>query len=350
MRLYSHILVALRVTGVVRLGLRLKRRVIVSIDYQDALDYIFSFTDYEKRSGFSYSVDFDLRRVEALLRRLGDPHKGAMTIHVAGSKGKGSTATMIASVLGADGYRVGLYTSPHLHTLRERIRVGDDLISKEDVSVLVEKISHEVNAVNNPGVYGQLTVFEILTVLAFMYFKRQQVGIQVLEVGLGGRLDATNVIVPDVCVITTISLDHTDVLGKTVADIAKEKAGIIKHDAMVVSGPQSSEAMAVIEQTCREKRAKLIKVGTDISWKGKSFNLDGQSLEVKGKRGHYRFAMPLLGDHQMENASVAVAVIETLCDMGIDVASESIPSGMARICLPGRFQVFGSHPSLVIDG
>ena len=320
------------------------------MNYQAALDYIFSFTNYEKMPGSTYSVDFDLRRVRDLLRRLGEPHREAKSIHVAGTKGKGSTTTMIAAVLSAAGFRVGLYTSPHLHTLCERIRVGDDLISDREVSALVEELSPEVDVVNRLGIYGQLTTFEILTALAFAYFKRKQVEFQVLEVGLGGRLDATNVINPDICVITPISLDHTDVLGDTLAAIAREKAGIIKPECTVVSGLQPLEAMTVIEQVCQEKGAKLIRVGSDVTWEGVSFDLSGQSLEVKGRKGSYYFTIPLLGDHQLENASTAVAVIEALCEQGIHISPENISSGMSKACFSGRFQVFRSQPSIVIDG
>ena len=310
------------------------------MDYKSALDYIYGFTDYEKVPGSSYSADFDLRRMEDLLERLGKPHQVARSVHVAGTKGKGSTVAMIAAVLGAAGYRVGLYTSPHLHTLRERIRVDNDLISEEEVGDLVEKLSPEVDAVNLRGAYGQLTTFEVLTALAFAYFERKGVEFQVLEVGVGGRLDATNVVNPAVCVITPISLDHTEVLGESITAIAREKAGIIKLGSTVVSALQSPEAMAVIEEVCQEKQANLLRVGSDITWQGEAFNLWRQSLRVKGRRGSYHIAIPLLGDHQLENAATAVAVIES------DDIKDAIPRGIfaQSFILPAFYRAIpGSH-------
>lgn len=320
------------------------------MDYQSALDYILSFTNYEKIPGWCYSADFDLRRVEDLLARLGNPHLAARSVHVAGTKGKGSTATMIAAVLGAAGYRVGLYTSPHLHTLRERICVGGSLISEEEVSTLIEKLLPQVDAVNHHGTYGQLTTFEILTALAFAYFEKKRVEFQVLEVGLGGRLDATNVVHPDVCVITPISLDHTEVLGDSLAAIAAEKSGIIKPGSTVVSSLQPPEAMAVIKRVCLQKRARLVRVGSDITWQKGSFDLSGQTFQVEGRKGSYHITLPLLGDHQLENAATAVAVIESLSDLGFSLPPESIAAGMAGIRFPGRLQILRHHPMLVVDG
>ena len=208
------------------------------MDYQAAADYILSFTDYEQIPGVLYtSANYDLRRMEEILGRIGAPHLGARTIHIAGTKGKGSTAAMIASILTTTGYRTGLFTSPHLHTLRERIRVDGELISEEELALLVSRFRAEIDAVAARAAYGQLTTFEILTALVFAYFSQREVDFQVLEVGLGGRLDATNVAQSEVCVITSISLDHVEVLGSTLAEIAIEKAGIIKPGCIVVSAP-----------------------------------------------------------------------------------------------------------------
>src|SRR4030042_1636260 len=190
----------------------------LQMDYRQAVDYILSFTDYEKIPGIPYtSANYDLRRMEKLLQPLGNPHLGTKTVHIAGTKGKGSTAAMISRVLIASGYKTGLFTSPHLHTLRERIRISDTMISEADFAALVTKLKPIVERVNNEAAYGELTTFEILTAVVFAYFKNSQVDFQVLEVGLGGRLDATNVAKADVCVITSISLDHTEILGNTVA-------------------------------------------------------------------------------------------------------------------------------------
>ena len=200
----------------------------LSNSYQQALDYLCSFVDYETMHLPRSAVNYDLRRVEELLFRLGNPHLAARSVHVAGTKGKGSVAAMVAAVLTASGYTTGLYTSPHLNDLRERIRVNGELITEEELIALVERLKSEVEAVSEKATYGQLTTFELLTALGFAHFKQKGVDFQVVEVGLGGRLDATNVIQPEVCIITSISFDHTEVLGSSLTEIASEKAGIIK--------------------------------------------------------------------------------------------------------------------------
>ena len=219
------------------------------MDYQAALSYILSFTDYEKLPAFLYTAaNFDLRRMAELLQRVGNPHLNSPAIHVAGTKGKGSTAAMIASALSAAGYRTGLYTSPHLHTFRERISVDGEMIAEEEFSSLTERLQPEIDEVNRLHNYGEITTFEILTALAFAFFSKRRVDFQVLEVGLGGRLDATNVVTPQIAVITSISLDHAEVLGGSFARIAREKVGIIKPGALVVSAPQPGEAERVIDE------------------------------------------------------------------------------------------------------
>jgi dihydrofolate synthase/folylpolyglutamate synthase len=250
------------------------------VDYQTALDYILSFADYERMP--RSALVFDLRRIGMLLERLGSPQETAKSIHIAGTKGKGSTAAMIASILTQAGYRVGLYTSPHLLSIAERIQVDGRAIDGDAFARLVEVMKPEVEAVNASGALGELTTFELLTALAFAYFKEREVDYQVMEVGLGGRLDATNVVKPEVCVITSISFDHTDVLGDTLAQIATEKAGIIKSGSTVVCSPQAPEAMGVIERVCREREAKLIQVGGEITWRRKGFSPEGQSCQLNG--------------------------------------------------------------------
>lgn len=313
-------------------------------DYQGALYYVLSFADYERWPGFAYSSRFDLRRMEELVNRLGQPHLKAKTIHIAGSKGKGSTAAMIASALYASGYKTGLYTSPHLHTLRERICIDGQPVSEQEFATLVAELKPEVEAVNREGAYGELTTFEILTALAFLYFQRSGVQFQVLEAGLGGRLDATNVVQPEICVITSISLDHTAVLGDSIAQIAWEKAGIIKPGTVVVSSPQRPQAAKVIQDACLEKGAKLIKIGEQVTWQKRDGDLSGQSLMVKGKGASYELTIPLLGDHQLENAATAIASLEEL-----GMPKEGIISGLAHVHWPGRLEILNDSPMLVID-
>ena len=321
---------------------------LTSSRYWTALDYILSFADYERAP--RSSIVFDLRRMAELLHRLGDPHLPARSIHIAGTKGKGSIAAMIAAVLIEANYKTGLFTSPHLHTLRERIRVNGEPITEEELATLVEKLKPEIEAVNHHGLFGQLTTFEILTALAFCYFEDKGVDFQVLETGLGGRLDATNVVKAEVCVISSISFDHTDVLGNTLAQIATEKAGIIKPGSIVVSSPKSSEAALVIERVCQEKGARLIRVGREVTWQVTMFDSSGQRFRIKGLNGDYELFIPLLGAHQLENAASAVAALEALATMGVRVSPESIAVGLAKVQWSGRLEILRTEPMLVVDG
>jgi len=321
------------------------------MNYDEALAYIQSFTDYEKTTGYLYAPEnFDLRRVLDLLHRLGDPHLQAKTVHVAGSKGKGSTASLVASVLREAGYRTGLFTSPHLLDFRERIRVDGEMIGQEEMARHVERMQPHVDAVHQDAAYGRLTTFELITALGFMFFAEQSADFQVMEAGLGGRLDATNVVSPLCCAITAISLDHTAILGDTVEKIATEKAGIIKEGRPVVSSPQVEEALAVIERTCQQRQAPLTIVGRDVRF-GKGRPEDGgQAFSVETRRQRYDLWIPLLGAHQVENASTAIGVLEALCDSGVNIGGDAIKQGFRRVVWPGRLQVLKRRPLLVVDG
>ncbi len=316
------------------------------MNYQEALEYILRFADYERlpRSG----IVWDIKRIERLLARARNPQYDARTVHVAGTKGKGSTSAMIASILTQAGYRTGLYTSPHLLSFTERIQVDGGNISETDWVRLTDFIKPHVEGENAIGDLGELTTYEILTAMAFIHFQNVKVDYQVIEVGLGGRLDATNVVRPQVCVITSISYDHTDVLGDTLTSIAGEKAGIIKPGAVVVSAPQFAESMEVIEGACREKGARLIRVGADMTWERGSFSEEGQSFHLKGPTGEYDLRIPLLGEHQVENAAVAVAAVEALADEKI--TSGNIAAGLQKMHWPGRLQVLRREPRVVVDG
>jgi dihydrofolate synthase/folylpolyglutamate synthase len=320
------------------------------MNYRQAIDYINSYTDYEKIGMPHDPAFYDLRRVDELLSILGDPHRKAVSVHITGTNGKGSVAIMVASALTASGYGTGLYTSPHLHSWRERIRVDGELISEAGLAQLVADLKPHVEAVNRRANYGQLTTFEFLTAMAFAYFGQKGVKFQVLEVGMGGRFDATSVITPLVAILTPIGLDHTDVLGSTVAEIAAEKCGIIRPGSTVVISPQTPEAAQVIRQTCAERGAELITVGKDVSWRGLSSDLDGQKLRVEGRKGSYELFIPVLGEHQMGNAATAVAALEVLAGRGFEIPAEKIAGGLAKISWPGRFQVLRRHPPVVVDG
>lgn len=318
--------------------------------YQETLDYLYSFIDYETMRLPRDAAHYDLRRMYELLGRLGNPHQAARSVHIAGTNGKGSTAAMVASVLSVAGYATGLYTSPHLDDIRERIRINGELIAERELISLVQELRPEIEVVHQKATYGSLTTFELLTVLAFAYFSLKRVDFQVLEVGLGGRLDATNVVHPEVSIITSISFDHTEVLGSTLSELASQKAGIIKPGSPVVSSPQPDEAARVITGTCNQCGVELVKVGSDLTWQSLSSGLDGQAFRVKGRLGDYELFIPLLGRHQLENAAVAVAVLEVLQEKGFKISRGDIKTGLAQVSWPGRFQILSHHPLIVVDG
>ena len=216
--------------------------------FKKTLDRIFSLTDFERSSRPLDHRMFHLERIRLLLSRIANPHLDTPTIHVAGSKGKGSTAAMLASILEASGYKTGLYTSPHLHRITERIRIGSEPINRIRFSEIANRLWPEILHVKEDGEYGGITFFEFLTTMAFLYFKKEKVDFQVIEVGLGGRLDATNIVKPTISVITPIMLDHVSTLGNSIKLIAKEKAGIIKSKTPVTISSQKKEAMDVFQK------------------------------------------------------------------------------------------------------
>ena len=332
------------------LGLNHSRESTV-VDYDAAIRRVMSLPDFERSAHSPGHAVFHLERMALLLERLGNPHLEVPTVHVAGTKGKGSTAAMVTSILTAQGYKTGLYTSPHLHTLVERIRVGLDPIKRDEFSSLVEQTWPAVEWLGERGDYGPVTFFEMVTALAFLHFKQIGADFQVIEVGLGGRLDATNVATPLVSVITSISLDHTATLGNTLALIAGEKAGIIKHKVPVVVAPQPDEALRVFLEISADRDAPLVQVGKELSWRGRHADMNGQSFEVVGLHQRYDTWTPLLGEHQLENASTAIAVAETLINNGVSLSSESIIQGLGTVSWPGRLQVLSSDGTqVVVDG
>lgn len=308
--------------------------------------------DFERSTHSPGHARFHLERIGLLADLLGRPHAAVPAVHVAGTKGKGSTAAMVTSILSAQGYRVGLYTSPHLHSVVERIRIGLDPISKEEFAGLVERVWPEVEAVGRDGGYGDVTTFEMLTAMAFHHFRAVGAGVQVVEVGLGGRLDSTNILDPAVSVITSISLDHVATLGGTLEKIASEKAGIIKPGRPVVSAPQRAEVLEVFRDAARSRGAPLVEVDAgDAVMSGGRRTLSAQEITIRGLNGSYDAELPLLGDHQLENAATAVAAVETLAGQGIPVSSDAIVEGLRQVRWPGRLEVLSrAGPTVVADG
>jgi dihydrofolate synthase/folylpolyglutamate synthase len=315
--------------------------------YQDALDFIFGYVNYERPVRFDYNaVTLNLGRVHDLLDRLGRPQDRFRCVHIAGTKGKGSTSAMIESVLRAAGYRTGLYTSPHLHTFRERIRCGGALIPKAHVAAVLAEARPAIEA--TPGI----TTFEIMTALAFSFFAQQGVEWAVVETGLGGRLDATNVVQPAVCAITSLSYDHVELLGHTLALIAQEKAGIIKAGTPVVSAPQAPEAAAVIEQVSAAQGARLVTAGVDWTAEPRSADLSGQTLTLRRTADGWTLPdlrIALLGDHQLVNTTVAVAVLDELRGQGVRITEQTLRVGLAEARWPGRFELLNQQPALILD-
>jgi dihydrofolate synthase/folylpolyglutamate synthase len=321
------------------------------LTYEAAVNYLESFIDYEKKTDYTYSRRlWNLERMRLLLHYLGEPHQKLKTIHLAGSKGKGSTAAMIHAILTASGYKTGLYTSPHLVTPLERFRINSKPMSEKQFCELVERLQPHIAEVNQRTDIGKLSFFEIYTAIGFLFFELEQVDFLVLEVGLGGRLDATNVVEPLVSVITQISLEHTNLLGDNLASIAAEKAGIIKTNGLVISSPQEPEVMEVIEQSCAKQRAQLFQVGKDISFERLAIDQSGQYFTLKSKMAEYsRCHLPLLGKHQLINAATAVGAVELLRFHHYMIAAEQIKTGLEQTSWPARMQIVGREPTILLD-
>jgi dihydrofolate synthase/folylpolyglutamate synthase len=322
------------------------------LDYKAALAYINTFINSEKSPDFSRQARFyNLERISRLLAKLGNPHRRLKVVHVAGSKGKGSTAALIASILTHAGYKIGLFTQPHLITPRERCRINSRLISEEEFAGYVGRLKPSIEAVAESESIGQVSFFEIYTALAFTYFADNAVDFAVVEVGLGGRLDATNVVDPLVSVITPISLEHTAILGDTHEAIAKEKAEIIKPSRPVILAPQLSEAQAVFETVAADRDAPMDEVERDIHLKRKDWSLNGQAFDLTTQSAFYPdLFLPLLGEHQAINAATAIACIERIRQEGYTVPRTSIYGGLKAVRWAGRMQVVGQSPVILLDG
>jgi len=320
--------------------------------YRAALRAIWERSDYDR--GFvsnpfagDESADLGLRRTAALLDRLGRPHERYGIVHVTGSKGKGSTCAFITTILSAAGYRAGLYVSPHLHTYRERISVNGEPISETAFAALTERAFAAVAALERerPDL-GRLTAFEITTAMALDHFATAGCDLAVVEVGMGGLLDATNVVTPLVSVITALDLEHTRVLGATLPEIAWQKAGIIKPGRPAAISPQTPEVLAVFQKVAEARGSRLLVGGRDWRWEGswRSFTVAGPWGTLADLRSG------LIGAHQVENAATAIAAISLLPESGYPVPPAAIREGLATTRWPGRFEVLESAPRIILDG
>lgn len=298
----------------------------------------------------TFGIKPGLETILALLERLGNPHHAFATIHVAGTNGKGSVCAMLESVLREAGLRVGLYTSPHLVRFNERIKVDGAEIPDKNLAALFEDMEAHAAGVAAEG--REATFFEFTTALAFEYFRRCKVQVAVVETGMGGRLDATNVVLPLISVITRIGLEHTAYLGDTIEAIAGEKAGIVKTGRPVVCGATPDEALAVIRNVAQARKATFVNAAEAVSVRRVAQDMDGQKVSISGGEVNYGpVLMVLLGRHQLENCATVVATLETLATCSpLAIPGEVIRAGLSKAVWPGRLQILSREPPMVLDG
>jgi len=321
--------------------------------YREAMRYLFDRTDYEKQEHVRYNVTtFNLDRMKKLLTLLGNPHKKIRTVHIGGTKGKGSTATMLARMLESNGYRVGLYTSPHVVHLHERIEVDSKMITEPEMLQLMNRLYAPVEKLSKKD---PPTFFELMTALAFMYFMDRQVDIGIIETGLGGRLDSTNVIQPEVIGITSLSIDHQHQLGATIDSIAREKAGIFKRGVPAVTVEQEPAAMHVLKSEAVAAKAPLSITGSDIdfSYRFETSREHGPHTRIclttpTSKFEHLR--VPLHGRHQAINCGLALAMLDKLKASGYEIDNGKATEGLRTVSLAGRMEIICDDPRIIIDG
>ncbi|MHB9093381.1 MAG: bifunctional folylpolyglutamate synthase/dihydrofolate synthase [Eubacteriales bacterium] len=312
------------------------------MNFGEAMEFLRNLTKF----GFN----FGLGRVEELLRRLGSPHKKIRVIHVGGTNGKGSTATMIAAILQAQGYRTGIFTSPHLHSYCERYKINGVEISSQRIAGLLTRLRPHLEEMVAEG-FEHPTEFEVSTALGFVYFFEEKVDFLVLEVGLGGSIDSTNVVTPLVSVITNVAMDHMDYLGNTVSEIAAVKSGIIKPGVSAVTAAADPEALAVIRAACRQMNCRLTEVCRDITWEIKRSMADGQEFDLQTHSRLYRnLFIRLAGLHQVVNAATAVAAIEALSRDGFSLNEDSVREGLQNAVWPARLEMVNLGPRVLLDG
>ena len=315
----------------------------MSNSYKKTIEYIYNLN--------KYGIKLGLKNITYLLSLFDNPHLQTKTIHVAGTNGKGSTAAIISSILQAANYKVGLYTSPHLVHFQERMMINGEFIAKEEVCTLLERMKPAIYKVANTEGYQHPTFFEVITTMAFLYFSEQNVDFSIIEVGLGGRLDATNVCKPIVSVITHLDFDHMDRLGNTLSDIAREKGAIIKQNTAVVSAKQFPEAEEVIKNIASEKEAPLYTYEEDFQTTLLRSELNGNLFHYAGIYNQLNnIYVPLAGEYQVENTSLAIAVAELINQKDFMISEDNIINGVKHSQWPGRFEIVREEPMIILDG
>lgn len=313
----------------------------MKLNYEQSVEYIHGIGMFGSKPG--------LERISALLDRLDHPEKELKIIHVAGTNGKGSTSAMLSSILQESGYKVGLFISPYLESFNERIQVNNTPIDKDELAKLVSELKPIVEEVAQTEA-GQPTQFEIVTAMGFKYFKRIDVDFVVLEVGLGGTYDATNVINPIVSIITSIGLDHQAILGNTLEEIAGEKAGIIKEGVPVVTAVTKNGPLEVIREKAKKMNAPFYALGEKFSVLRTNYSISGQSFKYSDNKEESEFNINFLGNHQIRNASLAIKTAKIMDDLGFEVSKKAIFNGLEKASWPGRLEIMQNKPYIILDG
>lgn len=311
--------------------------------YSETLEYLANLT--------KFGMNFGLERIQGLLDRMKNPERQLRVVHVGGTNGKGSTSIMIAEILREAGFNVGVFTSPHLHDYRERIVINGQMIPKSRVIQLVNQLRPHLEELVSGGVEHP-TEFEVHTALAFLYFAEEKIDFAIIEVGLGGEIDSTNVVVPLVSVITNVGMDHMDYLGTDISAIAQVKAGIIKPNSIVVTAAERPEVLGILAERARQVGVQLWRVGEDIRWEKRWSGELEQEFDLAGLHATYsKLRLHLIGEHQIRNAATAVTVCEVLkSDYGVAIPREAIYAALRKVQWPGRLELLSLSPKVLLDG